>query len=266
MEQEAFEPEQSSSHKKTWYGLLFAVIILLVLWLLWNYWDGSRSGQVADGGAGFTAEVPDVVGMTRLDAIALVQRLGFEADVVVDDASGGRPDTVVGQDPEAGTEAPGGTVVRLDVTPLGEQAAPDFSSEDTMPVVPELAGKSRSSALSTLDRVGYYPVITERHSDTFPPDKVMSQNPAAGTRLSVGSPVSIVVSLGRGPAILVTVPSTLGMTERDAQARLSQAGLVAKATYQPKADSVGRVYDQWPRAGERVERGEDVVILLGVAR
>jgi serine/threonine-protein kinase len=262
---EQFDTNEDSTRRNPWYGLLFALVVLLVLWLLWNYWGSAQ--RVGDPGGDSVASVtvPDVVGKREADAVATLERAGFASEVRLSSRTDRAPGTVASQSPVGGTEAAPGVTVRIDVTPSEGSDSPGFSFELTgTPVVPDLIGKSRSSAVSTLDRVGYGASITEAYNDDFPPDKVFAQRPGAGTSLAEGSTVSISVSIGPRSQQLTTVPDLMGLTEAQAVSRLRNAGFVPKPTYQPRRDRVGIVYDQAPFGGERIEAGSDVIILVGL--
>ncbi|MDZ4178887.1 MAG: PASTA domain-containing protein [Coriobacteriia bacterium] len=261
---ERFDTDEDSTRRNPWYGLLFAIVVLIVLWLLWNYWGNAQRVGDAGGDAVASVTVPDVVGKREADAVATLERAGFTSEVRLSSQTDRAPGVVVDQSPVAGTEAAPGLTVRIDVTPSDEDS-PGLSFEVTgTPIVPDLVGKSRSSALSTLDRIGYAASVTEAYNNEFPADKVFAQRPAAGTALAEGSTVSISVSIGPLSQQLITVPDLTGLTEAQAIARLRTAGFVAKPVYQPRRDSVGIVYNQAPPGGDRIEAGSDVIIVVGL--
>ena len=77
--------------------------------------------------------------------------------------------------------------------------------------VPNITGLTESAALSALTGAGLVAgTITEQYSPTVPVGNVISQAPAAGTLVSLGSAVAFVVSLGVQP---VPVPNVTGLTE-----------------------------------------------------
>jgi beta-lactam-binding protein with PASTA domain len=64
--------------------------------------------------------VPDVVGMTRADAVAALKAAGFEVDVVLQPILNHKKDGIVlSQDPHAGKNALEGTVVQIVVGKFG---------------------------------------------------------------------------------------------------------------------------------------------------
>ncbi len=264
MDEQVFDTQEESSRRNSWYGLLFAVVVLIVVWLLWNYWGSAQRTVDSDGDTVAASVVPDVVGKREADAVAGLQRAGFKADVRLSAQTGRPPGSVVSQNPAGGTEAEPGLTVRIDVIPAAATPGEAFDLADPETVVPDVVGRSRALAANTLDSTGYVMSVTEVYSDEFPPGKVMAQRPAAGTALAEGSTVAVTVSLGSRAPRQVEVPQTLGLTEAQAISRLRTAGFVAKPTYQPRTDRLGIVYDQAPYAGERIDEGSDVIILVGV--
>jgi serine/threonine-protein kinase len=68
-------------------------------------------------------------------------------------------------------------------------------------VVPALEGLPQAQALSDLGAAGYQPVVATQVSPTAVDGTVLAQSPAAGTRLKVGSRVSITVATGGVPPV-----------------------------------------------------------------
>lgn len=66
--------------------------------------------------------------------------------------------------------------------------------------------------------------------------------------------------LAGGPT--VDVPNVVGETQREAIATLEQAGLDYKVDKQPSEEPEGRVFEQNPTAGEQIEEGGTVTLLV----
>lgn len=90
-------------------------------------------------------------------------------------------------------------------------------------VVPSVRGRTEAEARRALERLGYRVVVSRDFFDESRVGEVMSQDPAAGTRLRERRTVRVVVS--RGPPF-VTVPRLDGMSRTDAIAALQARGLV----------------------------------------
>src|SRR5215203_1608338 len=96
---------------------------------------------------------------------------------------------------------------------------------------------------------------------TVPAGSVISQNPAAGADVVVGSSIALVVSSGRPH---VAVPSVAGISEASASSAITSAGLVVAATTTASSMTVpaGSVISQNPAAGADVVIGSSVALVI----
>jgi beta-lactam-binding protein with PASTA domain/predicted Ser/Thr protein kinase len=127
-------------------------------------------------------------------------------------------------------------------------------------VVPNVAGQSEQAAGATMRSAGLNPVPSLAPSTTVPTGLVISQSPAAGSRVEKGSRVSIVVSGGPASAALVDVA---GLPASRAAAQLRKAGF--KPASKPQASptvKTGRVISTEPPAGTEVQVGSVVTMLV----
>ncbi|WP_104527313.1 Stk1 family PASTA domain-containing Ser/Thr kinase [Blastococcus saxobsidens] len=157
---------------------------------------------------------------------------------------------------------PPGAVIRFDPaagTPLKrDQVVTVVVSQGRAPVaVPDVTGQQPDQATSNLEALGF---VVERvedgRSDQVDAGEVMAVTPAPSAGpVPFGSVVKIQVSAG---VPLVTVPDVRGKTGDEATQILQAAGLTVEAT-RFFGNSVLR---QSPAAGETVERGTPVTILL----
>jgi serine/threonine-protein kinase len=84
----------------------------------------------------------------------------------------------------------------------------------------------------------------------------MAVSPSSGDAQPYGSTVTVTVSEG---VPQVTVPDVRGMSEDEATAALKAVGLKADSTSFIAGD---RVFQQSPKAGETVDQGSTVRILI----
>jgi beta-lactam-binding protein with PASTA domain len=161
---------------------------------------------------------------------------------------------VISQNPSAGTEVPIGSSVNL-VVSLGQPEAPN---------VVDMNEADANAAITAVDNLTVG-TVTYEFSDTVADGNVISQNPAAGTKVPVGSSVDLAVSFGPP----VVTPNVVDMNETDANSTLAVAGLkIGTVTYE-YSDTVadGNVISQDPVAGTIVRKGSsvDLVVSLGEA-
>ncbi len=198
--------------------------------------------------------IPDVVGLSRDDAIAELVRIGLEIGEIIEEENDEVPaGAIISQAPEADTEVKKGAVINL-VASKGENLVQ----------VPDVVGKDADEATSRLKQLDLNVEKKQAYSDTVEEGKVISQNPEAGTEVKTDSTVTITVSKGKE---LVTVPNVINMTEAEAITALEDLGLEVDIEYSepiPEGD-VSYVLDQNPMANTKVEKGSFIRILVGVA-
>jgi eukaryotic-like serine/threonine-protein kinase len=205
--------------------------------------------EVSDGPG--TVLVPPVANLRQGQAIEELEDAGLKVTVDSEFSDKVKKDFAIRTVPSEGKEVTKGTRVRLLVSDGPEQIA-----------VPAVTGLSQESAEARLRDEGFGVSVTEQESDETEGD-VISQSPAAGTELTRGETVTITVSTGRPQ---VDVPDVIGMNERSASSRLRSAGLEPVTQERTVTDPAqdGVVVEQRPGAGTQVDRGRQVVIVIGV--
>jgi serine/threonine-protein kinase len=143
----------------------------------------------------------------------------------------------------------------------GERIQLFVSSGPEQVEVPDVTGLTRDSAEQLLTEAGLEPAVVETESEK-PENEVISQNPAAGTEVDRNSRVTITVSKGIEK---VGVPNVQGFTRRDALAAIRAEGLVPVARERDVTDPAqdGVVIEQRPGGGTQLEKGKQVVIIIG---
>jgi serine/threonine-protein kinase len=97
-------------------------------------------------------------------------------------------------------------------------------------------------------------------SDEFAQGQVIRTDPPAGTLVSAGDEIIVVVSSG---ADTVPVPSLIGQTRAEATATLNAVGLnLGLVSHEPSAQEEGTVIRSEPTAGTDVEVGSQVNLVL----
>lgn len=100
--------------------------------------------------------------------------------------------------------------------------------------------------------------VAEIESDS---DKgvVISSDPAAGTAVSAGTDVSLIISSG-----LKLIPQVVGLSEAQALTDLANLGFQVQILQQVVTDQIGSVIAQAPKPGTKSKEGALVTITLGV--
>jgi serine/threonine-protein kinase len=127
--------------------------------------------------------------------------------------------------------------------------------------VTDYTGQSSSQAQQAVVALGLRPRVTEMTSASVPPDRIVKQDPAPGTKLAANAFVDLFVSTG---APLVDVPNVKGFSSADAQRVLGEAHFQSKIETRYANEPKDQVIDVNPPAGERARLNS--VVTLTVSR
>ena len=221
-----------------------------------------NGGEEADKGSTVTLEVsggpgdvlvPAVENLSQGQAVDELDKADLKVTIDREFSDKVKKDFAIRTVPAEGTEVTKGTRVRLLVSKGPEQVT-----------VPDVTGLSRQSAEARLDDEGLSTAVQEQESDQ-PEGDVIAQSPSGGTRVTRGETVTITVSTGKPK---VDVPDVVGMREAAATGRLSSAGLTPVRQEREVTDPAqdGVVVEQRPGSGTQVDKGHQVVIVIGVLK
>jgi beta-lactam-binding protein with PASTA domain len=222
--------------------------------------------------------VPQVVGQTQGAAVTALTRAGLKP-VLRNIGSAKAAGTVVAQKPPAGKEVDKGSEVTLNVSTgtgpstttvatttttatTATTAAPPTTT--TSAPVPRVAGLVQTPALRRLNLLGLRPTVVYAPSSR-PANRVLSQSPGPGARVTRGSRVRVVVSSGPNPQPATTVPNVVGQDQATAASDLRAAGFRVVVLNRPTNNESqdGTVIDEQPRAGSSIPEGSQVTIFVG---
>ena len=155
--------------------------------------------------------VPDLTSLTVADATSILAavNLVLSADAPGRIESSAKPDTILGQDPSAGTRVDQGTAIKITLAQPITTQVPDITGVPLSTASIELLAVKLALApppyptLDSLDNIG----------------AISAQAPAAGARVVLGTVV--VPTLRALPT--VTVPNLLGLMPQDAAGKLRDA-------------------------------------------
>lgn len=121
-------------------------------------------------------------------------------------------------------------------------------------IVPAVVGMQEPAAVAKIQRVGLDTNISRQFS-TKSLGTVVAQTPGGGTQVGKGNAVALTVSKG---ANAIAVPNLVSLSEADAIAQLTQAGLRADVFQVASSQKAGTVLAQNPRAGTKVDPGSKI--------
>jgi beta-lactam-binding protein with PASTA domain/predicted Ser/Thr protein kinase len=206
---------------------------------------------VVSAGPG-TARIPVLTGQARSAARQKLSDLGFAVTEESATSDSVTENHVIDTRPAAGAELEKGQSVTLLVSSGKERVA-----------VPKVTGLTDDEARSTLESLGFTVSSTDTETTDQDAGTVLTQVPAADTKLAKGGKVTLTVAKAPAP---VEVPDVVGDGPFAATNLLQKAGFkVAQApTTQPTGDKTqdGHVVAQDPSTG-KAKKGDTVTITVG---
>jgi serine/threonine-protein kinase len=226
--------ERSWLSRNRWWvlgGILLLAAALVAIALL-----AGGSNQVT---------VPPTIGKSVDDAQAQLERQGFDVSLTPIESCKDA-NTVIEQDPPAGTKADEGSTVNL-TTSLGQSVK-----------VPDVVGMDVADATKQLQDDQLL-VSTQQRSSPKKPGTVVESDPAADAEVQCQSKVTLFISKG---VKLISLPDLTGLQQEDAEAQLDDLGLIANVDTRDADEAEGTVIDQSPAAGSQAERGDTIRIVV----
>ena len=235
----------------------FIVALMVVLVLFRPFDSGTDSAATpspspilteepsAEPTDGQMVDAPDFAGQTLSEAELIASDYGLILQVTTVATDAVEPNTVLDQDPTAGSAVLIGSTVEVSVA----AAVPSVS-------VPDIADLPENVARRDLRDAGLVPGDRSEASDeSIAAGNVISSDPAAAAEVAPGSSVSYVVS--SGPAA-VAVPDIVDMLEADALTSLGDAGLVPGDRSEASDEIIvaGNVISSDPAAAAEVAPGQ----------
>jgi beta-lactam-binding protein with PASTA domain/N-acetylneuraminic acid mutarotase len=213
--------------------------------------SGSAVNLVVSSGPAQVA-VPNVVGDTQAAATTAITAAGLTLGTVTTQSSPNvASGNVISESPIAGTNVSSGSAVNLVVSSGPAQVA-----------VPNVVGDTQAAATTAITAAGLtLGTVTTQSSPNVASGNVISELPIAGTNVSSGSAVNLVVS--SGPA-QVAVPNVVGDTQAAATTAITAAGLTLGTVTTQSSPNVasGNVISELPIAGTNVSSGSAVNLVV----
>jgi eukaryotic-like serine/threonine-protein kinase len=248
------DPDAARKRRRNWWILAALVAIII----------GALLGIVLSRDT--STAVPSVEGRSLQRAEEILEQRGFTIN---------QPPIQVERQVEAGT------VLEQDPTPSppGKKAEEScsfltlFCSKPTVTltisigpgegVIPGVAGLSQADATKKLEAAEFEVATENVNSSSVEEGDVVHSEPSAGKTATHGSTVTIFIS--SGPK-LVKVPVLVNSQRRLAVQEIRARGLVPEVGEQESGSPVGQVLRQSPSAGQELEPGSTVQIVVSSGR
>ena len=195
-------------------------------------------------------EVPNVVGMTKEDAIKALNKLGLGYKAVTQSSDTVAEDCVISQGNVGGSKVEKNSQIVLTIS---------SGKENKEVSVPNVKGRSEQEARELIEAANLVVSVDYEYSDTVDAGNVIKYSPSGS--VSEGSTVTISVSRGK-KVTNVTVPNVLGMSESLASQTLDSANLKVTVKYETSSKAeYGTVTSQTPySAGDSVPSGTTILL------
>ena len=232
-------------------ALIISIGVLLgTIWTLTQVFDGLPT----DGGAPTLIEIPDLTGSEQAQALEDLQNLGFKIGIE------NSADASVPAGSVIRTQPPSNTIVNPDslvtiIVSVGPEAFP----------IPYVLDIETERAIYIVEESGFtLGQLLEVNDENIPRGFIISQNPVAGTKMSPGTTVDLVVS--KGPSLIV-ISDLSRKSPEDAIQILETLGFEYELIEEYSKDvEIGLVSGTIPEAGEIVTPDEliQVIVSLGI--
>ncbi len=220
------------------------------VWTLTQVFDGLP----VDGGAPTLIEIPDLTGSEQAQALEDLQNLGFKVGIENSADSSVPAGSVIRTQPPSNTVINPDSLVTIIVS-VGPEAFP----------IPYVLDIETERAVYVVEESGFtIGQLLEVNDENIPRGFVISQNPVAGTKMSPGTTVDLVVS--KGPS-LIEISDLSRKSPEDAIQILETLGFEYELIEEYSEDvEIGLVSGTLPEAGEIVTPDEliQVIVSLGI--
>ena len=236
------------------YKFTLPALIVSIALIAGTFWTLTRifEGLPTDGGAPTLIEVPDLTGSDQAEALNKLQNLGFKVGIENSADPNVPSGSVIKTQPVANTIINPDSLVTIIVS-VGPEAFP----------IPYIIDLETARGIYIIEQSGFkIGQKIEVNDDTVPRGFIISQNPVAGTKMSPGSTVDLVIS--NGPS-LIEITDLSRKSLVDAIQILETLGLQYEFIEEYSEDvSVGLVSHTTPEAGEIVTPDEIVTIVVSL--
>lgn len=266
--------EEESSHwnaEKTTTLIMFVIGILIVCMIAFmafyiaGFFDQdhvtpsdsfvvSSENQFIETGTVSKIEMITVIGEKEEKIVPILRAKGLFVEVSEIESMEFGSGVIVACDVEAGTILKDGDTVHLTVS-TGAGAIE----------IENVVGKTYEEAKIILEGQGFIVNKSESYNSNVPKGSVIRQSPEAERKVTKGSAVAVVVSLGEDK---VRVPNVMGLTLEDARADLTEAGLFVGNVEEEYNETIeaGTVCYQSYSVGSYIEKNSSVSLTVSKGR
>lgn len=260
-EEEEVEAQENRVEKVTTavmviIGILIVCMIIFLASKILGFFDstepsdfqgsGATTESLIETGTVSRVEMISVIGEKEEKIVPILRAKGLKVEILEEESLEYDTGIVLRCDVAAGTILKEGDVVTITVS----TGAGAIEIED-------VTGYTYEQARAILEQQGFIVNKSESYNDEVAKGNVISQNPAGGRKVTKGTAVALVVSLGEDK---VRVPNVIGLSLDMAKNELTQAGVMVGKVEEVYSDAVevGQVcYQSYP-VGSYIEKNVSV--------
>ncbi len=239
------DPERRQRPIWPWITAVVVLVVIAAFVLAYNTITGH-------GTSAGVVTVPSVVGKKLQVAETKLENKGFKIKAIPHVTATGAPNVVTATNPAGGSQASKGSVV--DVT---------YNTRPGAKSIPDVSSMSEADAVAALRAAGFTSVTpsqTPHASLTITAGHVIRTDPEAGTKVSLSTPIVLLIS-GGGEK----VPNVADEQASDAESAIRAANLVPRVDNTqpgPPGATPGTVWQTSPGVGTVVLPGQTVTIFV----
>ncbi len=237
-------------------GILIICMIIFLASQIFGFFDATDNSEYSGSSAASESlietgtvssiEMISVVGEKEDKMVPILRAKGLKVQILEEESMDYDSGVILKCDVEPGTILKEGDLVTITVS-TGAGAIE----------IENVAGKSYEEARAILEQQGFIVNKSESYSNDVAKGNVISQNPEGGRKVTKGTAVALVVSLGEDK---VRVPYVIGLTLDAAKAELTEAKVNVGTVEEVYSDTVeaGKVCNQSYPVGSYIEKNVSV--------
>ena len=200
-------------------------------------------------------EVPDVIGVSIEEARQILEDLYFEVNEISEFNDIYNQNIVFKQEPESSTVLESLTGEKLSIALYVSKGERTFDMINLVGQKKDMAEKIIDSFGLTLENIIY------KYNDEQTIDKVFKQDPAANSKVTKSTLVTIYVSKGENPE--GTVPDVLEMTKEEALNTLNNSGFMNISIIEEESEEEkDKVFSQIPESSTVYDKSSEIIIKI----
>ena len=238
------------THRKSWLKILYVLgglilFIILMDGVVMPIW--TRHGD--------DTRVPNLVGLDLEKATDSLKAYGLRIEKVGEKFELNFPSgTVIFQIPDADSRVKKNQIVKVTLSKGGETV-----------IVPILAGQSYEQAQLTLEEWGLkLGDVTYTESDSFPPQKVISSFPQAGSKVPAGMAINLIIKQAQASLGSTLVPDLIGKNLEEGKRLLEASELKLHKVKEREEKELlpGTILAQSVEPGQKVPKGTEIDLIV----